>query len=261
MIVRSFQVTKSSVTSWPLGPTSPRGRLAIESVDLGTVDTMVGSPDFYSHAPRTDVSATGTCKQCQRGFNQTCANAQVNGVTRDGGCKCRKILEIIRPLTQTIDAEYCILRAEATVPVPEDVDAALFAPILCAGVTVFNSMRQMHIMSGETVAIQGLGGLGHLALQYANKMGYKVVALSSSAGKEKFAKELGAHEYLDASKENVAEGLMKLGGAAMIVSTAPNPDVVGDLVNGLAPGGKLVVLSRKLPLHYTLIIPFCCRRH
>ena len=109
-------------------------------------------------------------------------------------------------------------------------------------------MRQMKVASGETVGIQGLGGLGHLALQYANKMGYKVVALSSSASKEKFAKDLGAHVYVDASKENHAEALMKMGGAAMIVSTAPNPEVMGDLVNGLAPGGKLIVLSRKLRL-------------
>ena len=106
-------------------------------------------------------------------------------------------------------------------------------------------MRQMKVASGETVGIQGLGGLGHLALQYANKMGYKVVALSSSASKEKFAKDLGAHVYVDAGKENHAEALTKMGGAAMIVSTAPNPEVVGDLVNGLAPGGKLIVLSRK----------------
>lgn len=109
-------------------------------------------------------------------------------------------------------------------------------------------MRQMKVPSGETVAIQGLGGLGHLALQYANKMGYKVVALSSSGSKEKFAKELGAHVYVDASKENHVEALTKLGGAAMIVSTAPNPDIMGDLVNGLSPGGKLVILSRKTHL-------------
>ncbi len=150
----------------------------------------------------------------------------------------------------TIDAEYCILRSEATVPIPTDVDAASYAPHLCAGVTVFNSMRQMKVTSGEIVAIQGLGGLGHLALQYANKMGFKVVALSSSSSKEKFAKDLGAHVYVDGSKENHAEALMKLGGAAMIVSTAPNPEIMGDLVNGLAPGGKLIILSRKLRLAF-----------
>jgi len=105
-------------------------------------------------------------------------------------------------------------------------------------------MRQMNITSGELVAVQGLGGLGHLAIQYANKMGYKVVALSSTGAKEKFAKDLGAHAYIDGSKENHAEALQKMGGAAMIVSTAPNPDIMGDLVNGLCPRGKLVLLSR-----------------
>lgn len=109
-------------------------------------------------------------------------------------------------------------------------------------------MRQLKITAGETVAIQGLGGLGHLALQYANKMGYKVVALSSTGAKEKFAKDLGAHVFVDASKENHAEALTKLGGAAMIVSTAPNVDIMGDLVNGLAPQGKLILLARKLHL-------------
>lgn len=104
-------------------------------------------------------------------------------------------------------------------------------------------MRQLKVPPGETVAIQGLGGLGHLALQYANKMGYKVVALSSSGAKEKFAKELGAHVYVDASKENHAEALQKIGGAAMIVSTAPNPEIMGDLLNGLAPKGKVIVLA------------------
>lgn len=107
-------------------------------------------------------------------------------------------------------------------------------------------MRQMKITSGETVAIHGLGGLGHLALQYANKMGYKVVALSSSGSKENFAKDLGAHVYVDGSKENHAEALQKMGGAAMIVTTAPNAEITGALVNGLAPQGKLVVLSRTL---------------
>ena len=113
-------------------------------------------------------------------------------------------------------------------------------------------MRQMKIMPGEVVAIQGLGGLGHLAVQYANKMGYKVVALSSSGSKEKFAKQLGAHIYVDGSKESHVEALQKLGGASMIVSTAPNPEIMGDLVAGLGMHGKLILLARKLssPPHY-----------
>ena len=134
------------------------------------------------------------------------------------------------------------------VRVPREIDPAESAPLLCAGVTVFNGMRQMKVAPGEVVAIQGLGGLGHLGLQYANKMGFKVVALSSSGAKEKFAKDLGAHIYVDASKESHVEALTKLGGAAMIVSTAPNPDVMGDMVNGLGMHGKLILLARKSSL-------------
>lgn len=134
------------------------------------------------------------------------------------------------------------------VKVPKDVDPVTVAPLLCAGVTVFNGMRQMGIPPGEIVGIQGLGGLGHLALQYANKMGYRVVALSSSGSKEKFARDLGAHDYVDGSKTNEGEYLKNLGGAAMIVSTAPNPEVIPQLLEGLAPLGKLLILSGKLPL-------------
>ncbi|KAL8880135.1 MAG: hypothetical protein Q9198_002394 [Flavoplaca austrocitrina] len=141
------------------------------------------------------------------------------------------------------DAEYCILRSEATVSIPADVDAATCCPLLCAGVTVFNSMRQQHIPSGELVAVQGLGGLGHLAIQYASKMGYRVVALSSSGAKEQFAKDLGANHYIDGSKEDQAEALQKLGGASMIVSTSPSPDSIGLLVGGLGILGKLLILA------------------
>lgn len=103
----------------------------------------------------------------------------------------------------------------------------------------------MKISPGEIVGIQGLGGLGHLALQYAAKMGYRVVALSSSGSKESFARDLGAHDYVDGSKTDQGEYLKKLGGAGLIVSTAPNPDVIGQLLSGLAPLGKLLILSGK----------------
>lgn len=127
---------------------------------------------------------------------------------------------------------------------------------MCAGVTVFNSIRQLHIVPGETVAIQGLGGLGHLAIQYAAKMGFKVVALSSSGAKEKFAKDLGATSYIDGSKESHAEALSKDGGAALIVVTAPNPKIVGELIGGLGVRGHLLVLARKF-LNVTLfLVPF-----
>jgi D-arabinose 1-dehydrogenase-like Zn-dependent alcohol dehydrogenase len=142
-----------------------------------------------------------------------------------------------------VDAEYCTLRSEAAVRIPADANAAEYAPLLCAGVTVFNGIRKMNIQQGDTVAIQGLGGLGHLALQYARKMGYRTVAISSSDNKKDFAFQLGATDYIDTSKESAAEGLQKMGGASLIVVTAPNPQIIGPLVNGLGPMGKLLVLA------------------
>lgn len=147
-------------------------------------------------------------------------------------------------------AEYALLRAEAAVRVPADADPAEIAPLLCAGVTVFNAMRNMGVIQGGLVAVQGLGGLGHLALQYGSKMGYTVVALSSGSDKKDFARQLGAHHYVDTSAEDAADALQKLGGANMIVSTAPNGRVISPLVAGLAPLGKLVVLAPLGPVEF-----------
>lgn len=155
-----------------------------------------------------------------------CDNKSVNGVYQDGGY-----------------AEYVLLRSEAAVRVPKEMDPAEAAPLLCAGVTVFNSIRKMNIEHGNLVAIQGLGGLGHVGVQYANRMGYKVVVLSSGSEKEKFAEQLGAHEYIDTSKTDPVKRLQELGGAALVVATAPNPKAVSPLVGALQPGGKLCVLA------------------
>ncbi|EFQ33670.1 alcohol dehydrogenase GroES-like domain-containing protein [Colletotrichum graminicola] len=168
----------------------------------------------------------GTCRQCQKGFFQTCDNGTVNGVFRDGGY-----------------AQYVLLRSEAAVRVPKDVDPAETAPLLCAGVTVFNSIRKMQIEQGNLVAVQGLGGLGHLAVQYASRMGYKTVVLSSGASKKDFAMKLGAHVYIDSSSSDPIEELKKLGGASLIIATAPNPKIIAPLTAGLHAGGKLCVLA------------------
>lgn len=148
-----------------------------------------------------------------------------------------------RKLIYRIDAEYCKLHAEAAIHVPSHVDAAKYAPILCAGVTVFNAMRHMNIPPGATIGIQGLGGLGHLAIQYAHKFGYRVVALSRDSKKEKFARELGADEYVDGSKVDTGEALQKLGGASLIMATAPSADAITPLLKGLGILGKLLILS------------------
>ncbi|KAK5167513.1 uncharacterized protein LTR77_007212 [Saxophila tyrrhenica] len=159
----------------------------------------------------------GTCKACMRGQFQMCQNKTVNGVFRDGGY-----------------GQYATLRSEAAV-------GAIFNLSPKSGVTVFNGMRNMKVVAGDTVAIQGLGGLGHLAIQYARKMGYRTVALSRGTAKKDFALKLGATDYIDTEATNVAEELQKMGGAAMIAVTAPNPDVITPLLEGLAPAGTLLL--------------------
>ncbi|CAG8203980.1 unnamed protein product [Penicillium salamii] len=182
----------------------------------------------------------GTCPACRKGHYQMCDLGIINGVTKNGGY-----------------AEYCILRAEAGVRIPTHVEASKYAPVLCAGVTVLNSMRRMNVPPGSIVAIQGLGGLGHLAIQYANRFGWRVVALSRDSRKEKFVRDLGAHEYIDGSKEDPAEALQKLGGASLIVTTAPDPKVIPPLLKGLDILGKLLVLAvpGELVLDTKLMIP------
>ncbi|EWY82783.1 hypothetical protein FOYG_14876 [Fusarium oxysporum NRRL 32931] len=178
----------------------------------------------------------GTCRSCQSGLFQLCNNGVINGVTTDGGY-----------------AEYVLLHAEAAVRIPSDADPAEVAPLLCAGVTVFNAIRSIGVLQGGLVAVQGLGGLGHLALQYASKMGYTVVALSAGSEKKDFAMELGAHHYIDSSKDDPCEALQKLGGANMILSTAPNAEAVSPLTAGLAALGKLVVLSPLGPVEFNTV--------
>ncbi|KAK2755076.1 hypothetical protein FQN54_006605 [Arachnomyces sp. PD_36] len=167
-----------------------------------------------------------TCRQCNHGNFQLCPNRAINGVTRAGGY-----------------AQYCLLRTEATVRVPTDIEPAQAAPILCAGVTTFNSIRKMNVPPPAVVAIQGVGGLGHLAIQYASKMGYDTVAISGSSSKEKLSRELGAHHFINSREQDVGAELQKLGGASLIVFSSPNNDLVTPLMQGLAPLGKLLVLG------------------
>ncbi|KAM7189455.1 alcohol dehydrogenase [Rhypophila sp. PSN 637] len=168
----------------------------------------------------------GSCNACRKNLHQMCPSRVVNGETKEGGY-----------------GEYVILRTEAVASIPEDIDAAKYAPIMCAGLTVFNSIRKMQIPVGELVAIQGMGGLGHLAIQYANKFGYRVAALSRGTSKEQFVRDLGAHEYIDTSTVDPAEALQQLGGASLIVTTSPDAKAIPGLIGGLGPVGKLLLLS------------------
>jgi len=167
-----------------------------------------------------------TCERCSVGDFVTCQNEDINGVMRHGGY-----------------AEYVTLRTEAVVALPEGMDPAEVAPLMCAGVTTFNSLRNMSCTPPQFVAVQGIGGLGHLGIQFANAMGFRVVALSSSPAKAELARELGAEIYLDGSKVNQAEALQQLGGASLIMCTAPNQEVICGLLPGLAVNGELLILA------------------
>jgi len=168
-----------------------------------------------------------TCSSCSEGDFITCSKHAINGITQDGGY-----------------AEYVILRREALVPISKDLDPAETAPLLCAGVTTFNSLRNVQgLNKGDLVAVSGLGGLGHLGIQYAKQMGFKVVALSQSDAKKDLATKLGADIYLDASKVNQVEELLKLGGAKCILATAPNGEAITTLLGGLKVGGTMLTVA------------------
>ncbi|CDM36390.1 hypothetical protein CBS147339_7343 [Penicillium roqueforti] len=168
----------------------------------------------------------GTCAACKRGYFQMCDHQEINGISRNGGY-----------------GEYCIIRREAAVRISDEVNAAQYALLLCAGVSVFNSMRHMSIPPGGLVAIQGLGGLGHLAIQFANKLSYRVVALSRDSKKEELVRKLGAHEYIDTSREDAVAALQRMGGASLILSTAPVPEIINPLIEGLGVMGRLLIMS------------------
>ncbi|ORX92669.1 zinc-type alcohol dehydrogenase [Basidiobolus meristosporus CBS 931.73] len=168
----------------------------------------------------------GNCEACRRGAFIDCEQHWVTGVRQDGGY-----------------AQYMVARQSALCRIPEELSSAEAAPLMCAGITVYNSMRHMNnVRPGDVCAVVGIGGLGHLAIQYANKFGYHTVALSSSATKKDLAVELGAHSYIDQSKHDAVEELNKLGGAKLIVVTAPGGDV-SKLIQGLAFDGTLLVVS------------------
>jgi Zn-dependent alcohol dehydrogenases len=166
------------------------------------------------------------CDPCRRGDFQQCVDAKVTGLTYDGGY-----------------AEYTTVPAEAVAAVPEELNAVEAAPLLCAGVTTYNALRHTDARPGDLVAVQGIGGLGHLGIQYAHAAGFETVALSRSADKESLAKDLGADHFIDATAVDPAERLTELGGASVILATAPASDAISSVVSGLGADGSVVVVG------------------
>lgn len=168
----------------------------------------------------------GQCNACRKGLFLNCEKGKITGITHDGGY-----------------AEYAVVPAESLARIPEKLDAIAAGPLLCAGVTTYNALRNSGARAGDTVAVQGIGGLGHLGIQYAAKMGFRTVAISSGADKETLARELGAHEYVDTSKVAAAEGLQKLGGADLVLAAAPHSAAIASTVDGLKARGKLLLVA------------------
>ena len=196
----------------------------------GVVDEVGAGVTMWEKGQRVGVGWHGghdnTCRECRRGDFRNCRNGKVTGLSYDGGYQ-----------------QYMLAPVEALVAIPEGLPDVEAAPLLDAGVTTYNALRNSGAMPGDLVAVQGIGGLGHLGVQFANRFGYHVAAIGRGSENAMLAKKLGAHVYIDSQATNAAQALQKLGGARVILATAPSSKSMSALIDGLGPNGKLVVVG------------------
>ena len=196
----------------------------------GIIDEVGAGVSAWKKGQRVGVGwhggQDGTCLECRRGDFRNCRNLKIAGISYDGGYQ-----------------QFMVAPVEALVAIPESLSDVEAAPLLCAGITTYNSLRHSGAFPGDLVAVQGIGGLGHLGIQFANKFGYKVAAIGRGSENTALAKKLGANVYIDSQATNAAEELQKLGGARVILATAPNSKAMSELINGLGPNGKLIVVG------------------
>jgi len=194
----------------------------------GRIDAVGENVKSWANGQRVGIGWHGghcfVCEQCRRGDFAMCVQRKVTGIDFDGGY-----------------GEYMIAPASTLAAIPDELPPEEAGPFMCAGVTVYNALRNSGARGGDVVAIHGIGGLGHLGVQYARQMGFNTVAINRGNDKESLARKLGAHHYLDASATDVVAELQKLGGARVILATAPNAQAISGLVDGLAPSGTLLV--------------------
>jgi D-arabinose 1-dehydrogenase-like Zn-dependent alcohol dehydrogenase len=194
----------------------------------GHIDAVGDNVRAWRPGQRVGVGWHGghcfVCDQCRRGDFAMCVHRKVTGFDFDGGY-----------------AEYMIARAETLAALPEALPAEEAGPFMCAGVTVYNALRHSGARAGEVVAVHGIGGLGHLGVQYARQMGFATVAINRGNDKEALARQLGAHHYIDSVAQDAVTELQKLGGARVILATAPNAQAITALIDGLSPSGTLLV--------------------
>jgi len=224
-VCHSDSVTKDGILPGIQYPRVPGHEIA------GVIDALGAGVRGWKRGERAGVGwhggNCGYCNACRRGEFFACQTATlITGVTSDGGY-----------------AEYMIAPASALARIPAELSAAEAAPLLCAGVTTFNALRNSGARPGETVAVFGLGGLGHLGVQYAAKMGFRTVAIARGADKAPLAKQLGAHHYIDSQATDFAAELQKLGGARVILATVTDGKAMTAAVGGLGINGKLLVLG------------------
>jgi D-arabinose 1-dehydrogenase-like Zn-dependent alcohol dehydrogenase len=197
---------------------------------VGRIDAVGEGASRWKVGQRVGVGLIagedGVCESCRRGDMVNCADPVIAGVTVDGGY-----------------AEMMIVEARALAAIPDELDAVAAAPLLCAGLTTYNALRNAGLRGGDLVAVQGIGGLGHLGIQYAARLGFRTVALGRGRDKESLAIELGAHAYVDTASEDAGAALRRMGGARAVLATAPSGGSMGALVAGLAPRGRLIVVG------------------
>lgn len=198
---------------------------------VGTVDAVgAGVLGSWPIGQRVGVGWFGGachhCERCRRGDFITCENGRIPGVTFDGGY-----------------ADAVVVPADALARVPDDLSSAEAAPLLCAGVTTYHALRSSPARAGDLVAVQGIGGLGHLGVQFAARMGFEVVAVSRGSEKAELARDLGAHHYVDSQQTDPAAWLAERGGATVVLATATSGEAVSGLVGGLAARGRLLVVG------------------
>jgi D-arabinose 1-dehydrogenase-like Zn-dependent alcohol dehydrogenase len=205
----------------------------------GVIDEVGPGVTVWKKGQRVGVgwhgAQDGTCISCRRGDFGICPNLQITGIHFDGGY-----------------SEYMLAPVLGLAALPESLDAAEAGPLLCAGVTTFNALRHSGALPGDTVAVLGIGGLGHLGVQFASKFGYRVAAISRGRDSEALAKKLGAHVFIDSSATNAGAELQKLGGARAILATAPSSKAMTALVDGLGPNGVMLVVGATMdPIEVT----------
>jgi D-arabinose 1-dehydrogenase-like Zn-dependent alcohol dehydrogenase len=196
----------------------------------GIIDEVGSGVTAWKTGQRVGVGWHGgqdnTCRDCRRGDFRNCRNLKIPGISYDGGYQ-----------------QYMVAPIEALAPIPDSLNDVEAAPLLCAGITTYNALRHSGALPGDLVAIQGIGGLGHLGIQFANKFGYKVAAIGRGSETEFLARKLGASVYIDSELSDAAQELQKLGGAQVILATAPNSKAMSALIDGLGSNGKLIVIG------------------